>query len=229
MFHTVRPTVCGLETHLSIMHNLVNTFNPATVIIDPISNLISVSTEIETKSTLMRLIDFLKQKQITSLFTDLTHSGGALEQTGMGISSLMDTWLLLRDIEVGGERNRGLYILKSRGMAHSNQIREFILSDKGIDVVDVYLGPGGVLTGSARAAQEAQEKAEEVAQLQETGRRKQELERKRRSLAMQMDSLNAELAATTAELKTISAEESTRVATAANVRKTMGRLRKADK
>ena len=161
MFHAVRPTVYGLETHLSIMHNLINTFNPSTVIVDPISNLISVGTETETKSTLMRLIDFLKQKQITSMFTDLTHGGDALEQTREGISSLMDTWLLLRDIEIGGERNRGLYVLKSRGMAHSNQIREFLLSDRGIDIVDVYLGPGGVLTGSARVAQEAQEKAEE--------------------------------------------------------------------
>ena len=162
----------------------------------------------------MRLIDFLKQKQITSLFTDLTHSSGALEQTQMGISSLMDTWLLLRDIELGGERNRGLYILKSRGMAHSNQIREFVITDKGIDLVDVYLGPGGVLTGSARVAQEAQEKVEEVARLQETARRKQELERKRRSLAMQIDSLNTELTAAAAELKTISAEENKRLTVA---------------
>ena len=221
MFHAVRPTLYGLETHLSIMHNLINTFNPATVIIDPISNLISVGNEIETKSTLMRLIDFLKQKQMTSMFIDLTH-GSALEQTEMGISSLMDTWLLLRDIEIGGERNRGLYILKSRGMAHSNQIREFLLSDRGIDVVDVYLGPGGVLTGSARVAQEAQEKAEELAHQQETARKKQELERKRRSLAMQMDSLNAELAAAAAELKTMSAEENKRSMVAADVRRAMG-------
>jgi circadian clock protein KaiC len=229
MFHAVRPTVYGLETHLSIMHNLINTFSPSTVIMDPISNLISVGTETETKSTLMRLIDFLKQKQITSMFTDLTQHSGSLEQTQVGISSLMDTWLLLRDIEIGGERNRGLYILKSRGMAHSNQIREFLLSDKGIDVVDVYLGPGGVLTGSARVAQEAQEKAEDVSYQQETARRKQELERKRRSLNMQMDSLNAELAAAAAELKTMSAEENRRLTAAGDVRKAMGRLRKADK
>jgi circadian clock protein KaiC len=110
---------------------------------------------------LLRLIDFLKANQITAFFTNLSH-GGTTEQTEFGISSLMDTWLLLRDIEIGGERNRGLYILKSRGMAHSNQIREFLLTDKGIDLVDVYLGPAGVLTGSARATQEAQEKASET-------------------------------------------------------------------
>ncbi len=147
----------------------------------------------------------------------------------MGVSSLMDTWLLLRDIEIGGERNRGLYILKSRGMAHSNQIREFLLSDRGIDVVDVYLGPGGVLTGSARVAQEAKEKAEELVHQQETARKKQELERKRRSLAMQMESLNAELAAAAAELKTMSAEENKRSMVAADVRRAIGRLRKEDK
>src|SRR5574341_1165281 len=108
---------------------------------------------------LTRLIDFLKANRITALFTNLSHAGGALELTEFGISSMMDTWLLLRDIELGGERNRGMYILKSRGMAHSNQIREFLLSDRGIDLVNVYTGPGGVLTGSARSAQEAAEKA----------------------------------------------------------------------
>ena len=229
MFHAARPTVYGLETHLSIMHNLVNTFKPSTVIVDPISNLVSVGTETETKSTMMRLIDFLKQHHITSMFTDLTHSGGPLEQTQMGLSSLMDTWLLLRDIEIDGERNRGIYVLKSRGMAHSNQIREFLLSDRGIDIVDVYLGPGGVLTGSARVAHEAQEKAEDLAHQQGTARRKQELERKRRSLAMQMDSLNAEIAAAAAELKTIDSQENKRLTVDEDVRRAMGRMKKADK
>ena len=92
---------------------------------------------------LMRLIDYLKMQQITTLFTSLTSAGECLEQTEVGISSLMDTWLLLRDIEVDGERNRGLYILKSRGMAHSNQIREFLLTDHGVELLDVYLGPAG--------------------------------------------------------------------------------------
>jgi circadian clock protein KaiC len=229
MFHAVRPTVYGLETHLSIMHNLIKKFNPSTVIVDPISNLITVGTETETKSTLMRLIDFLKEKQITSMFTDLTHGGDALEQTREAISSLMDTWLLLRDIELGGERNRGIYVLKSRGMAHSNQIREFLLSDKGIDIVDVYLGPGGVLTGSARVAQEAREKMDELSLQQENDRRKQELERKRHSLAMQVDSINAEIAVAAAELKNIGAVENKRITVAADARKAMGRLRKVDK
>jgi circadian clock protein KaiC len=141
----------------------------------------------------------------------------------------MDTWILLRDIETGGERNRGIYVLKSRGMSHSNQIREFLLTERGIDIVDVYLGPGGVLTGSARASQEEQEKAEAVTHLQEITGRKQELERRRRSLSMQMDSLNAELAAAATELETLDAEERVRAKATDGSRKNMGRLRKADK
>ena len=114
----------------------------------------------EVKPTLMRLIDFLKQQQITTLFTSLTAGGGATpEDSQVGVSSLMDTWLLLRNVEFNGERNRTIYVLKSRGMAHSNQVREFVLSDKGIDLVDVYLGADRVLTGTARVAQEAQERA----------------------------------------------------------------------
>jgi circadian clock protein KaiC len=229
MFHAVRPTVYGLETHLSIMHNLINTFSPSTVIMDPISNLNSVGTDIEAKFTLMRLVDFLKQKQITSFFTDLTQPTGSLEKTQMGISSLMDPWILLRDIENGGERNRCIYVLKSRGMSHSNQIREFLLTERGIDIVDVYLGPGGVLTGSARAAQEEQEKAEAVTHLQEITGRKQELERRRRSLSMQMDSLNAELAAAATEFETLDAEERVRAKATDGSRKKMGHLRRADK
>src|SRR5581483_10051395 len=111
------------------------------VIIDPISNFVSAGTAPEASSMMMRLVDYLKARQITALLTNLSQSGGTLEQTEVDISSLIDTWLLLRDIELNGERNRGLYILKSRGMAHSNQIREFLLTDRGIQLTEVYLGP----------------------------------------------------------------------------------------
>ena len=131
-FHAERPSVYGLETHLLTMHKAVNEFKPAVVVVDPITNLLSSGNPLEVKSMLTRLIDFLKMNQITTMFTTLTSAGGHLEQSEVGISSLADAWLLLRDIEIGGERNRGLYILKSRGMAHSNQIREFLLTDKGI-------------------------------------------------------------------------------------------------
>src|SRR4030065_1085144 len=123
----------------------------------PITNLPIVASHNEVKSVLMRLVDFFKNRQITSLFTNLTHSG-EMEQTTTGVSSLMDTWLLLLSVESSGERNRVFHLLKSRGMAHSNQMREFIITDQGIDLVDVYLGPGGVFTGAARLQQKAQEK-----------------------------------------------------------------------
>ena len=146
-FHAARPTLYGLEMHLATIHKLVDDFQPQAVVIDPLSNFTSAGTTTEVKAMLMRLIDFFKSKQITAVFTNLTSGGGPSEQTDVGVSSLMDTWLLLRDIEVGGERNRSMYILKSRGMAHSNQLREFLLTDHGVELVDVYLGPEGVLTG----------------------------------------------------------------------------------
>ncbi len=128
---------------------------------DPLNSFISVENATEAKSLAMRLIDHLKLQHITAFFTTLTSGGSTLEHTDVFISSLIDTWLLLRDIEIGGERNRGMYVLKSRGMAHSNQIREFLLTDKGIVLQDVYVGMEGVLTGSARVAQEAKDNTEQ--------------------------------------------------------------------
>jgi circadian clock protein KaiC len=186
-FHAARPTMNGLEMHLARFHKLVEGFNPSLVVVDPITNFISSGTVSEASSMMMRLVDYLKSRQITALLTNLNYSGGNLEQTIVDISSVMDTWLLLRDIELNGERNRGLYILKSRGMSHSNQIREFLLTDKGILLTEVYLGPEGVLTGSARLAQEAKETA--VA-----AQRNQEIERKRGELSRRQQALEAQIA-----------------------------------
>ena len=136
----------------------------------------------EVKAALMRLVDYLKKKGITAMLTDLQMGGGALERTEAAISSLVDTWLVLRDLESNGERNRGLHILKSRGMEHSNQVREFVLSDTGIQLTDVYIGPSGMLTGSARVAQEARERAEHVSQNEEAERQQLALECKRAAL-----------------------------------------------
>jgi circadian clock protein KaiC len=227
-FQAERPSFCGLETHLLTMHKATNEYKPAVVVIDPITNLISAGNPLDVKSMLTRLIDFLKMNQITAIFTTLTSAGGPLEQSEVGISSLADTWLLLRDIEIGGERNRGLYILKSRGMAHSNQIREFLLTDKGIDLLDVYVGPFGVLTGSARLAQEAQEKATEVAYQHDTELKKLNLESKRKALEAQMAALQAELEAGRAEMKKVNEEEKERKSRLLEERKTIARLRQAD-
>ena len=186
-FHAARPTMNGLEMHLASIHKLVEEFQPSLVIVDPITNFISSGTVSEASSMMMRLVDYLKARQITTLLTNLNRNGGALEQTELDISSLIDTWLLLRDIELNGERNRGLYILKSRGMSHSNQIREFLLTDQGILLTDVYLGPDGVLTGSARLAQEAKEMAT-------AAQRNQEIERKRGELSRRQQALEAQIA-----------------------------------
>ena len=194
-FDATRPTFHGLEMHLLRMHKLVGETNARVVVVDPITSYISLGDTLEVKSMLSRLIDFFKAHQITAFFTSLTEGGSALEQSEVGISSLMDTWILLRHIESNGERNRGIWVLKSRGMAHSNQIREFVFTDHGIELVDVYLGSAGVLTGTARAAQEAQEKAETLL-------RRLDLERKHRDLAHRKEALEAKIAALRAEFET---------------------------
>ena len=158
-FHSYHPTEHGLEMHLVNIHKLLRNFKPQVVILDPITNLISVGMVREVKSMLMRLIDILQSQNITILFTALSLDTTLTERTDEGISSLVDAWLLLRDIEMNGERNRGLYIMKSRGMKHSKQVREFLITDKGVDLVDIYLGPDGILVGSAREqAQKLQER-----------------------------------------------------------------------
>src|SRR6201999_690398 len=160
--HASRPTLHGLEMHLVAIYKLIKNFKPEVVILDPITNLITVGSVSEVKSMLIRLIDFLQEEQITVMFTALSLNTIVSEQTDEGVSSLVDAWLLVRDIEFNGERNRGMYIMKSRGMKHSNQVREFVITDNGIDLIDVYLGPEGVLTGSAREAQKLQEQTGEV-------------------------------------------------------------------
>jgi len=208
--HSSRPTLLGLEQHLVMMHDLVRAFRPTVVAVDPISNLTMAYDDAEVKPTLMRLIDFLKKEQITAVFTSLTSGGGATaasEDSQLGVSSLMDTWLLLRNVEFTGERNRTIFVRKSRGMAHSNQVREFILSDKGIDLVDVYLGGDRVLTGSARVAQEAQERAAATLREQDHQRKLRQLASKRKAIESQIAALQAEAEAETEEVHFAIAQE----------------------
>jgi circadian clock protein KaiC len=189
--HANRPSFGGLETHLAMKHKLIKKFRPRVVVLDPLNSLIIGDNAIEVQSMFTRLLDYLKTSRVTGLFTNLTPGGGFLEQSDVAISSLIDTWLVLRDIDNGGERNRGLSILKSRGMEHSNQIREFLLTDHGVELRDVYLGPSGVLTGSARLTQEAQDQAIQVLHTQETERRQLELDSKRQALEAQIGALRA--------------------------------------
>jgi circadian clock protein KaiC len=194
-----RPTLYGLETHLAMMQDMVEEFSPEVVVLDPITSFTLLGQPSEIRVMLTRLVDLLKAKQITAFFTCLMQGNQASEATQTEISSLVDTWVLLRDIEVDGERNRGIHVLKARGTAHSNQVREFVLTPRGIELKDVYLGPGGVLTGSARVAQEAREKAAQAGDEQELDVRHRGLLRKRRALAAQIAALQAAFMAEEAE------------------------------
>jgi circadian clock protein KaiC len=188
-----RPSMHGLEVHLAAMHREIELVQPQVVVIDPISSLLSAGLGNEVQAMLLRLIDYLKARRITALFTNLTHGNLEQAKTDVQVSSLMDTWLLLMNRESNGEHNRELYLLKSRGMAHSNQLREFLLSDDGIQLRPVYMGPGGVLTGSARLAQEAREAAAALHRQQKIARRERELVRKRRQLKARIEALQAEM------------------------------------
>ncbi|HEX6239784.1 MAG TPA: ATPase domain-containing protein, partial [Polyangiales bacterium] len=200
-FVSSRPTSHGLETHLALIHRLVREFQPTSVILDPVSNFADMGTDSESHKMLIRLVDYLKGEGITAFMTSLTSGGAALEQTETAISSIVDTWLLVKAFELNGERNRGLYVLKSRGMAHSNQVREFLITSRGIELQDVYVGAGGVLTGSARANQEAADKRALLLRDQEIRQKRRLLERRRALHREQLAKLEAEFEAETFELQ----------------------------
>ena len=227
-FHCSRPSLHGLEMHLVTMHKLVTHFAPDIVVIDPISNMTATGSGLEAKSMLIRLIDFLKTQQITTLMTDLTRAGAETESSNDEISSLVDTWLCLRDLENQGERNRGLHILKSRGMPHSNQVREFVMSSNGIDLVDVYVGSAGMVTGTARLTQEAAEKASLLASEQRFAQNLRLYERKKAQLEATIAAMRLEFEATTAELNDVMLDEKVRVATEQTGRDQVAISRKAD-
>jgi circadian clock protein KaiC len=227
-FHSARPSLYGLEMHLATMFKKIATFKPHVVIVDPITSLMDSGTDSEGKGMVTRLIDYLKAAQVTSLFTSLTQGGHALQQSEAAMSSLMDSWVLLQDFEGNGERNRVLYVLKARGMAHSNQIREFLISDRGIDVVDAYIGASGVLTGSARAAQGALEKAALLASQQEAAQLKREVERKRAALERQISGLRSDYETEAVELRRIAEQVGTRTVVLGTERAASGILRQAD-
>lgn len=227
-FHSARPSLYGLEMHLATMFKEIDTFQPHVVVIDPITSLMDSGTASECKGMVTRLIDYLKAGQITSLFTSLTQGGHALQQTEMAMSSLMDSWILLQDFEGNGERNRVLYVLKSRGMSHSNQIREFLISKRGVDLVDAYIGTSGVLTGSARAAQHSLEKAALLTGRQEAACRKRELERKRAALEQQIAGLRSEHEAGAEELRRVDEQIGMQTRLLNTERTKLGRLRQAD-
>ena len=229
LFRAERPTICGLEMHLVTIHRLVSQFKPRVIIIDPITNFTTLGTDLEIRAMLTRLIDFFKLQQITALFTSLTGGEDVMESSDVGVASLMDTWLLLRDVRNGAERNRVVHILKSRGMAHSNQMREFLLTDEGAELRDVYVGPSGaLLTGSARLALEAQEKAQALVREQEVESKNRELDRKRQAMEAQIALLRAEFEVEQAEAAKTIRQDQTRAGVLAGDRVQMARLRQSD-
>jgi circadian clock protein KaiC len=200
-FDAARPTLMGLEAHLTKIYQAVRNFEPALVVVDPVTNLASSGGTALAEGMLTRLIDFFKARQITLLLTSLTRAGDSLEGTEVGVSSLMDTWILLRDIESSGERNRAIYVLKSRGMKHSNQIREFLLTDEGIHLREMYLGPEGFMTGSARLAQQAREETQEKARREEISRQRRALVRRQEDLEVEIEAKRRAFEAETEELR----------------------------
>lgn len=228
LIYANRPNRYGLEMHLAVLLKLVKDFKPDAVIVDPISNLIAAGSDIDANSMLTRLIDFLKLDNVTTLFTSLTPTTGDLRATEVGISSLMDTWILLQDIESSGERNRGLYVLKSRGMAHSNQIREFKISETGIDLQDVYLGPAGVLTGSARFVQEAKEKAEALVRKEDIQIQRRKLEAERKAMEAQITAIQEQFKVREAEIARLVQQEDLKKEELATDRQELARRRRAD-
>lgn len=209
-FQSSRPTIHGLEMHLVEIYKRIIDFKPQVVVLDPITNLITIGSVSEVKSMLIRLIDYLQNNQISVLFTALNYNNTLMEQTDEGVSSLVDAWITVRDLESNGERNRGLYIMKSRGMKHSNQVREFVITDEGLQLVDVYLGPAGVLIGSAREAQQLEEATGLELKTYAGTRRDREIQRKKTVLEAKIASLREEFESVKDELNRTHQEEELR-------------------
>lgn len=228
LFHSVRPTLYGLENHLVTLHEIVDRWHPDVVVMDPITGLTSIGDPGEIKLMLMRVVDFLKGRGVTTLFTSLTEGGEPIDRTESSVSSLMDTWILLRMVESASERNRVLCILKSRGMAHSNQMREYMLTDKGIKLADVYAGSGEVRTGSARVIQESRDRAAVVADGQASRRRRRELTREQLALEEQVRTLQARLVELKQGKTTAARQKLERSAVARSDHQKLARVRKAD-
>jgi circadian clock protein KaiC len=223
-FMAARPSLYGLEMHLTLMNREVERFKPDAVVIDPISAFYGPASEVN--AMLLRVVDLLKNGGVTAFFTNLTALDRASDQTDVGLSSLMDTWIGLHDIEANGERNRGLYLLKSRGMGHSNQIREYRITAGGITLVAPYLGAGEVLTGTARQGQEARERAEALQAQQLHERRTREFESKRQATERQIAELRSALEAEADEIRILGEEARERSARLLAEQESVSRTRK---
>ena len=218
-FEAARPSLYGFEMHLARMNRDIEQVEPALIVVDPISAFRGPSSEIH--STLIRLADICKTRCITTMFTSLSSVGGSMNEDERSVSSLMDTWISLEDKEANGERNRILYLLKSRGMSHSNQLREYRLTRDGIELIEPYVGPAGVLTGAARLAQEAREREADLGRRQSIDRRRREMARKRATAEREMAEMRAAIEAEEAEIATLIEQEEARETAVGSDRETM--------
>ncbi|GEL42836.1 MULTISPECIES: circadian clock protein KaiC [Methylobacteriaceae] len=224
-FEAARPSLFGLETHLARMHRDIERFKPSVVVLDPISALRGPSSEVQ--ATLLRMVDLLKGRGITGVFTSLRTDGTFEEADDLGLSSLMDGWVKLVSVEANGERSRTLYVIKARGMSHSNQVREFQMSSSGITLVDAYVGPAGVLTGTARIVQEAEEKAVALRRRQESERRRRDVLRRRHAIERQIAELRASLEVAEEEEAVLLTEDEARETAMSNERLAVSARRSA--
>jgi circadian clock protein KaiC len=227
VLESIRPTAFGFEEHLAMLHRLVTDHQPALAVLDAVASLSRAGEHNATTSVISRDLDLLKSRGVTTVMTTLTHQDG-LESSQVDMSSLIDTWLLLRNHESNGERNRLMFVIKSRGSAHSNQVREFVLTDQGAELVDVYLGPAGVLTGSARVEQMAHDRATQDSQSDDSERRRQELTARATAIEAQIAMLRAQLDAETAEFERAVSSAETRERSALDARKSIARNRNVD-
>jgi circadian clock protein KaiC len=223
----VRPTAFGFEEHLAMLHQVLDEHEPQLVVLDAVASLAHAGAQSATTSAISRDLDLLKGRGITCVMTTLTH-GEREESSQVDVSSLCDTWMLLRNDESNGERNRLLFVIKSRGSAHSNQVREFVLTDDGAELLDVYVGPHGVLTGSERVEQIGRERLTQVARADETERRRQELATRSAAIRAEMAALQAQLSADTAEFERFEASADAGRASGVAVRASLGRERSGD-
>ncbi len=228
VFSSVRPRAFGVETHLAFMHKLIEQHKPDSVIADPMTSLVDAGGAKDAHTLALRLVDLLKSRGITALLTSITGESDADEHTAVQISSIVDTWILVRAIESDGERNRGLYIIKSRGMAHFNQIREFILTDRGARLADVEIGPDGVVIGAARIDRVERERHAAAARLREAQRKQRELAHKRKAMEMQIELMRQELAADEEKLIHELEEANSSDAEWASAHRTVARYRGAE-
>ena len=220
-----RPSAYGLETHLAIVSALVEEHAPEVVVVDGLASLLDRSPRGEVISMLARKFYLFKTRGITSLATILTGQGS---EAAAGVSSRADTWLLLRNMESNGERNRLLFVLKSRGTAHSNQIREFVLTSHGVELIDVYVSPEGVLAGSARLAREISDRDARLRRQEDIQRRERELRAHIVHGQAQIAALHDEIASDEAELERITDRQERQAADVDAARRALGTQRWAD-